>query len=304
MANRNAPASIIAPKEEEKGSEAKGTAGVKRTRDVQDGVDEDHRDVKCPTLTSSADISFMGDEEDDSAHTQLETKRAYNRLNAARARQRVKDQLSDLSKKVENFSQLNEKLQHSNEELQCQVLTLAEENSNLKLFIASSNAGVPGNAGVQGLANTTQQGGQAQNPLLLQVQADVPNIQQGWRGSAALSLSIQEHQDSTAPFVQSEVTQSADANLALQLLLARREVERQHAISFAGPQDLSATALTALGSQALMARQNQVHQQLALNLSTPNQSSLQQRESEELERQRAMLLALLSQTQNRGSDGR
>lgn len=82
----------------------------------------------------------------------LEEKRAYNRKNAARARKRVKDQLSELCRKVESFSDKNEALQEANAELSKRVSALTEENLLLRRLILEKQvtaAGVHHHQGMQ-----------------------------------------------------------------------------------------------------------------------------------------------------------
>jgi hypothetical protein len=63
-----------------------------------------------------------------------------DRLNAARARQRVKDQISDLSTQLDAVSERNHKLTATNQELSRQVVGLTEENRMLRMIIASQGS--------------------------------------------------------------------------------------------------------------------------------------------------------------------
>jgi hypothetical protein len=69
----------------------------------------------------------------------LAKKRAYNRKNAARARQRAKDQLSELSQKVDAYCHENNQRRVRNEELASQIQILQEENLKLKQLLAASS---------------------------------------------------------------------------------------------------------------------------------------------------------------------
>jgi hypothetical protein len=69
----------------------------------------------------------------------LAKKRAYNRKNAARARQRAKDQLSELSQKVDAHCHENNQRRVRNEELVSQIQILQEENLKLKQLLAASS---------------------------------------------------------------------------------------------------------------------------------------------------------------------
>jgi hypothetical protein len=70
----------------------------------------------------------------------LEAKRAYNRLNAARARKRTKDQLEDLCRKVERLADKNDKLEERNEELMKRIALLTDENRVLRRFLLDSDS--------------------------------------------------------------------------------------------------------------------------------------------------------------------
>jgi hypothetical protein len=71
---------------------------------------------------------------------QLEAKRAYNRLNAARARKRTKDHLAELCRKIEALSDKNSTIEGKNEELMKRIAVLAEENNVLRRFLVDADA--------------------------------------------------------------------------------------------------------------------------------------------------------------------
>lgn len=71
----------------------------------------------------------------------LEAKRAYNRANAARARKRTKDHITELCRKVESLSDRNDSLEEKNVELTSRLTTLAEENKLLRSVILDLERG-------------------------------------------------------------------------------------------------------------------------------------------------------------------
>jgi hypothetical protein len=68
----------------------------------------------------------------------LDERRAYNRRSAARARQRIKDQVFDLSRQVDVKTRENQLLLHELEKMKHENRTLYEENLSLKSSSASS----------------------------------------------------------------------------------------------------------------------------------------------------------------------
>lgn len=90
---------------------------------------------------------LKGTDDPNSSPTQeereLAEKREYNRRNAARARQRVKDQLADLSGKVEQYSSRNSQLEGENEELRRANDRLQEENNQLRQYVAQISTASP-----------------------------------------------------------------------------------------------------------------------------------------------------------------
>jgi hypothetical protein len=82
----------------------------------------------------------LGDPGADEDGRKLEAKRAYNRLNAARARKRTKDQIADLCRKVERLTDKTEKQQEKNEELLKRIALLTDENRVLRRFLLDSDS--------------------------------------------------------------------------------------------------------------------------------------------------------------------
>jgi hypothetical protein len=91
----------------------------------------------------------------------LEEKRAYNRRNAARARQRTKEHILELTARAERYAAKNGELQKANNGLVADVKTLTEENQRLRQLVnmsrtpgaaaASSAAAAQGNASAGGM---------------------------------------------------------------------------------------------------------------------------------------------------------
>lgn len=88
----------------------------------------------------------------------LEEKRAYNRRNAARARQRTKDHILELTARAERYAAKNDELQKANDSLLADVKALTEENQRLRQLVRSSNPGASGSAGT-GSVNTAAASG-------------------------------------------------------------------------------------------------------------------------------------------------
>lgn len=111
----------------------------KKVSNVEAGEPETKRaKASGPKDGASSDEDASVDEEEEAKR--LEAKRAYNRKNAARARQRVKDQLASLSVKVESLTNKNDKLEQANEEMGKKLAAVTEENQLLKRMIMQNNA--------------------------------------------------------------------------------------------------------------------------------------------------------------------
>jgi hypothetical protein len=65
----------------------------------------------------------------------LEAKREYNRINAARARQRTKDHIAELCSKVQGFEEKNAALEQRNESLMTRIAALRDENMVLRSIL-------------------------------------------------------------------------------------------------------------------------------------------------------------------------
>ena len=65
----------------------------------------------------------------------LEAKRAYNRLNAARARQRTKEHLTALCQRLDSYAEKSKLLNEKNKELALRAETLLNENKLLKQLL-------------------------------------------------------------------------------------------------------------------------------------------------------------------------
>jgi hypothetical protein len=292
-------------------------SGSKRShRDHPSDEEGDSKRAALSTEDGSVGDSQPEDPEEESR--KLEEKRAYNRRNAARARQRVKDQLTDLSEKVENFSHQNDTLKQDNEELRNKNKILTEENQSLKLHMSSNGLAV-GGAGTTGGFNPMQQGPSAKSDLLSltsQREADVGQSHKGWNSGSGLSSSGQEQKDSSSlpsqlllarqqqqlqqhqlhlQHQQQQPPQSADGALTLQLLLAR-ELERQRGHASGTPQEASSAALTSLTSRMFSGRQADQHSPPSLPFAGTGAPGVQQG-GDEADRQRAIIMALLSQNQ-------
>lgn len=115
------------------------------TRDTMDDAasskrkmgDDEHDDDAPLVKDANGD---NGDVDDEEEARKLEVKRAYNRLNAARARKRTKDHLAELCRKIEALSDKNSTIEGKNEELMKRIAVLAEENSVLRRFLVDSDA--------------------------------------------------------------------------------------------------------------------------------------------------------------------
>jgi regulator of replication initiation timing len=96
---------------------------------------------------------------DDEAR-KLTEKRAYNRRNAARARQRVKDQLADLSQKVDSYVNKCSELERDNKKLSEQNKQLGSENEKLRRIVVAGSTAT-GASAVPASASSSLQARQA-----------------------------------------------------------------------------------------------------------------------------------------------
>lgn len=94
--------------------------------------DEEMLSGKTPRRSSDLSGEESKEEED---RRKLEEKRAYNRKNAARARQRTKEHILELTARAERYASKNEELQKANETLLGQVKALNEENQRLRQIV-------------------------------------------------------------------------------------------------------------------------------------------------------------------------
>ena len=93
------------------------------------------------------DSDLSGEEsKEDEDRRKLEEKRAYNRKNAARARQRTKEHILELTARAERYASTNEELQKSNETLLGQVKALTEENQRLRQIVNMPRSAVSSSA--------------------------------------------------------------------------------------------------------------------------------------------------------------
>jgi hypothetical protein len=300
--------------------EPKATSGTKRSHQAPSDEEGDSKRAALSTEDGSAGDSQPEDAEDE-AH-KLEEKRAYNRRNAARARQRVKDQLTDLSEKVENFSHLNDTLKQANEELQDKVKVLTEENQSLKLHMSSNGLSV-GGMGKSGGFDSMKQGSGAKSDFLSlksKQEAAMGQSHKGWNTGTGFSASgLEQNDSSTLPSQlllarqqqlqhqyqpqhqnllqqhhvqpQQQPAPGSEAALTLQLLLAR-EIERQR--TSGTTQDASSSALSSLPSHMFSGMQAEQHPPPSLSYPGTGAPGVQQGSDDPAERQRAMIMALLT----------
>jgi hypothetical protein len=75
--------------------------------------------------------------EEDTSEEKLksEEKREYNRINAARARQRTKDHIAELCNKVQGYEDKNAALEQKNETLMNRIAALRDENMVLRSIL-------------------------------------------------------------------------------------------------------------------------------------------------------------------------
>eukprot|EP00977_Amphora_coffeiformis_P006843 scaffold1499_cov170-Amphora_coffeaeformis.AAC.22 len=96
--------------------------------------DDSMRNEKAPRNDSGPSSVDKGQDNDDDDEDlrKLEEKRAYNRKNAARARQRTKEHILELTARAERYASRNEELQQANDSLMAEVKKLTEENQRLR----------------------------------------------------------------------------------------------------------------------------------------------------------------------------
>jgi hypothetical protein len=101
---------------------------------------KEEQDGEAPLANDVPVDAGDGDGDEEEEARKLEAKRAYNRLNAARARKRTKDHLAELCRKIEALSDKNATIEGKNEELMKRIAVLAEENNVLRRFLVDSDA--------------------------------------------------------------------------------------------------------------------------------------------------------------------
>jgi hypothetical protein len=266
------------------------SSGSKRPHQAPSDEEGDSKRAALSTEDGSAGDGDSQPEDEEDEGKKLEEKRAYNRRNAARARQRVKDQLTDLSEKVENFSHQNDNLKQANEELRDKVKMLTEENQSLKMHMSSNGLAV-GGMGTGGGFDSMQQASSAKGDFLSltglsssgQEQKDSSSLPSQLLLARQQQLQQQQQQHHLQHHHlqhQQQPPQGSDGGLTIQLLLAR-ELERQRGHASGAPHDASyppSISYPGAGAPGL-------HQG-----------------GDEAERQRAMIMALLSQNQRNPSD--
>ena len=124
-------------------------AGSKRKAlsSEQDGKIPD----KIPRRAS--DASSQGDGSTEEDRRKLEEKRAYNRKNAARARQRTKEHILELTARAERYASKNEELQSANDKLVAEVKALTEENQRLRQLVGMPRSAAGGVTNVGPVTN-------------------------------------------------------------------------------------------------------------------------------------------------------
>lgn len=121
-------------------------AGSKRKTNPTDAVDHPEKNPRMTSTNSEPGSSA----EDDEEARKLEEKRAYNRRNAARARQRTKEHILELTARAERFAARNEDLQRTNDTLMAEVKLLREENQRLRQLVGATGATGGGTSVVAG----------------------------------------------------------------------------------------------------------------------------------------------------------
>lgn len=108
---------------------------------------EDEMERADKTQRNDSGSPSVDNSKEDEGHRKLEEKRAYNRKNAARARQRTKEHILELTARAERYASRNEELQRTNDSLMADVKRLTEENQRLRQLV---NASSPSNSAVAG----------------------------------------------------------------------------------------------------------------------------------------------------------
>ena len=119
------------------------TASLKRTREANDAAAsdsslDDHNDGVPSTDTSATVGGGGGDTSGMSDQMRLEERRAYNRRNAARSRQRVKDQLRDLQQQVIAHTTSKSEMERSNVRLLAENNVLRDEVHKLRTILSGA----------------------------------------------------------------------------------------------------------------------------------------------------------------------
>lgn len=137
---------------------------------------------------AESDLEINPDEsKEDDDRRKLEEKRAYNRKNAARARQRTKEHILELTARAERYASKNEDLQKTNETLMAQVKALTEENQRLRQIVNMPRSAVSsgGSGSGQGTAISLPALG---SPSATGMQGNPGGMTGGLGGSAGPSL--------------------------------------------------------------------------------------------------------------------
>ncbi|GKZ01320.1 hypothetical protein MPSEU_001083000 [Mayamaea pseudoterrestris] len=130
-----------------------GTMDNKRS--VQDFSVEEQPMMKKRTHCKASESDSLS--EGDTQEKLIESKRAYNRMNAARARQRTKDQIQSLRKQLNDLAESSSHLQVENNDLSERLNALESENKLLRAALLnrltcsqSKDAGAPTGAAIFG----------------------------------------------------------------------------------------------------------------------------------------------------------
>ncbi|GKZ01319.1 hypothetical protein MPSEU_001082900 [Mayamaea pseudoterrestris] len=227
-----------------------GAAGnSKRLAEVSERSDEagDGSDsqTKMATLPGNPHISLE--------QRRLEAKRSYNRMNAARARQRTKQQIEDLSSEVDQYTARNIQLQRLNVELVRQVESLSNENALLRQRLTmSQGAGslfsptaAGGSLGVDPSPLSLQQQLAAASNSHLQHQALLQSLSLSNQHSAATGLS-----DMRSLFPTAQDSSATSSSLAS--MLAQRDVMEQQRLLFSLGQPAHPSSSYMAGSSSLL----------------------------------------------------
>ena len=175
------------------------TTSLKRIRDLNnaeasDSSLDDHNDGVPSTDTSATNLGApVGESGGVSDQMRLEERRAYNRRNAARSRQRVKDQLRDLQQQVIAHTTSRSELERTNVRLLAENNVLRDEVHKLRTILSGAPLfgqqqqtlqpflqqpfGIGPNAQFMAQGGSTQQPTNRQFPSLMEPSATQPTSQ-------------------------------------------------------------------------------------------------------------------------------